>query len=81
MLPDIKCTCGADMVADRSTVDTLERLPSGVPHSRITSLPADVWQWACICCGREECVVRGPSGVAQWSRVWPKGKWCEVATP
>lgn len=81
MFADIKCTCGAEMLSDRSTVDTHDGLPRGVPHARVTSFPVVVFQWACVTCGREECVVRGGDGTAQFSRVWPKGKWCEVAVP
>lgn len=74
------CACGSDFIEARSFVATEDDLPYWLPKSRITSYPAEVWDYACLC-GREEVFVRGPSGGVQYSRVYPKGRWCEVIAP
>lgn len=82
MFPDISCPkCGNDALADRACHEDVATLPPFLPRSRITAFPAVVYQWACVSCGWEECVVRGPNGAAMWNRTWPKGKWEEPTPP
>ena len=73
--------CQNDMVGQRSVAQDAMDLPQGVPAAKVKHYPADCYMFACISCGREEVFVRGPNGGVQYSRVWPKGRWCEIETP
>lgn len=82
MLPDIACPeCGRDVIADKGLHDSPDTLPSFLPQNMEFTLPLVLWQWACISCGWEQCVARGPNGAAVWSRTWPKGKRQERKPP
>ena len=81
MFSTLECPrCQNDMIGQRCVAQDAMDLPQGVPAAQVKHYPADCYLYACMC-GREEIVVRSPSGGAQFARVWPLGRWCEVAVP
>ncbi len=73
--------CQNDMVSTRTVAQDPMDLPQGVPSAKVQVYPADCYMYGCLVCGREEAIVRGPNGGAQFARVWPHGRWCEVSVP